>query len=135
MIVAQSAVQRCNATVDFLTNQKPLFPPTVNDGNLHNFFENIAGEMLGTDKVKHMQPLMGSEDFSFYQEAIPGYFMFLGMKNQKEEKPASPHSPFFKINEDALPLGAALHASLATRFLLETHSETPFKKQSFHDEL
>lgn len=133
MIVRQSAVQRCNATVNFFTNEKPFFPPTINDRKLHNYFEKVAGEMLGANKVKDMQPLMGSEDFSFYQEAIPGYFFFLGMMAENEEKPASPHSPFFKVNDDALPLGAALHASLATSFLHEIHSETNFQLK--HDEL
>lgn len=136
VIVGQSAVQRCNATVNFFANEKPFFPPTINDRKLHNYFEKVVGEMLGADKVKDMQPLMGSEDFSFYQEVVPGYFFFLGMMAEKEEKPAPAHSPFFKINEDALPLGAALHASLATSFLLESHSETNLLKQGgLHDEL
>ncbi|KAL3511715.1 hypothetical protein ACH5RR_024432 [Cinchona calisaya] len=135
VIVGQATVQRCNATVDFLFHEKPFYPATVNDKDLHNHFLKVAGDIVGTHNVKEMQPLMGSEDFSFFQEVMPGYFFFLGMKDGKATKPASLHSPYFKINEDGLPFGAALHASLATRFLLERNSEVPLLNQNLHDEL
>lgn len=135
VIVGQAAVQRCNATVDFLTNDKPFFPPTVNDKNLHKHFQRVAGDMLGNDHVKDMEPLMGSEDFAFYQEVIPGYFYMLGMQGETNENPASVHSPYFKINEEALPFGAALQASLAIRYLLEAQPQVPSSSINGHDEL
>ncbi|OWM87123.1 hypothetical protein CDL15_Pgr005014 [Punica granatum] len=120
VIVRQAAVQRCNATVDFLTDEKPLFPPTVNNPDLHPFFQRAADDVLGTGKVHDMQPLMGSEDFSFYQDAVPGYFFFLGMVPESSQgNLETVHSQYFQVNEDVLPYGAALHASLATRFILE----------------
>lgn len=79
--------------------------------------------------------MMGSEDFAFYQEVIPGYFFFLGMKSETNEKPASVHSPYFKINEDSLPYGSALHASLATAYLLDHQSRTTLLSGNHHDEL
>ena len=91
--------------------------------------------MLGIDKVKDMQPLMGSEDFAFYQEALPGYIFFIGMQNESRKKLQSPHSPLFEINEDVLPYGAALHASLATGYLLKLQAEHPFPAEKHHDEL
>ncbi|KAF3624867.1 hypothetical protein BC332_09659 [Capsicum chinense] len=135
VIVGQAAVQRCNATVDFLTNNKPFFPPTVNDKNLHKHFQRVAGDMLGNDHVRDTEPLMGSEDFAFYQEVIPGYFYLLGMQGETNEIPASVHSPYFKINEEALPLGAALQASLAIRYLLEAQPQVPSSSINDHDEL
>lgn len=129
-------MQRCNATVNFLDNEKPFFPPTVNHGDLHEYFKSVAGSLLGVDKVKNMQPLMGSEDFSFYQEVIPGYFFLLGMENASIERLESPHSPYYKINEDALPYGAALHASLATGYLLKLNHDVPVVEgKKYHDEL
>lgn len=135
VIVGQASVQRCNATVSFLSHEKPFYPPTVNDRGLHSHFLKVAGDMAGSENVEEMQLLMGSEDFAFFQEVIPGYFFFVGMKDEKDMKPASVHSPFFRINEDALPFGAALHASLATRFLLESNSEVPLLNQNLRDEL
>ncbi|KAI3845812.1 hypothetical protein MKX03_020309 [Papaver bracteatum] len=135
VIKAQSAVQRCNATVDFHPENKIFFPVTANNKVLHKHFENVAGDMLGIANVKDMQPLMGSEDFSFYSEVIPGYFSFIGMKNETLGKLASMHSPYFTINEDVLPYGAALHASLATRYLLEFESKSHISDQKVRDEL
>lgn len=124
VITGQASVQRCTATVNFLTEEKPLFPPTTNDKDLHKHFQNVAIDMLSIHNVKDMKPLMGSEDFSFYQEEILGYFFFLGMKNETHGTTGSIHSPYFEINEDALPYGAALHASLAARYLLEFEPES-----------
>ncbi|KAK6795945.1 hypothetical protein RDI58_009400 [Solanum bulbocastanum] len=135
VIVGQAAVQRCNATVDFLTNYKPFFPPTMNDKNLHKHFQKVAGDMLGNDHVKDMEPIMGSEDFAFYQEVIPGYFYMLGMQGETNENLALVHSPYFKINEEALPFGAALQASLAIRYLLEAQPQVPSSSINGHDEL
>lgn len=133
--MGQASVQRCSATVNFLEDEKPLSPPTINHKDLHEHFRNVAGDMLGIHRVKDHQPLMGSEDFAYYQEAIPGYFFLLGMADDKLGPLHMPHSPHFQINEDALPFGAALHASLAIRYLLELQQEVPLPAQEYHDEL
>ncbi|GFQ02022.1 iaa-amino acid hydrolase ilr1-like 4 [Phtheirospermum japonicum] len=134
VVTLQAAVQRCNASVNFFNaNEMPFYPVTINDKDLHKHFLKIAGHMLGNDKIKQTQPLMGTEDFSFFAEAIPGYFYYIGMVNETEGQLEAGHSPYYKVNEDALPYGAALHASLAATYLLEYHSPNP--KVSFHDEL
>ncbi|GAU42224.1 hypothetical protein TSUD_351340 [Trifolium subterraneum] len=94
--------------------------------------------MLGINKVESaMTPFMGAEDFSFYQEVIPGYFFFLGMKNAEHERfVPSLHSPYLKINEDGLPYGAALHASLAASYLLKHQQDiVPGVERKYRDEL
>ncbi|CAN0881740.1 IAA-amino acid hydrolase ILR1-like 4 [Linum grandiflorum] len=127
VIKGQASVQRCKASIDFLEQD----PPTVNNEALHDYFKTVAVDMLGANKVTEMQPLMGAEDFSYYQQVVPGYFFFLGMYNQTHKKLESEHSPYFEVNEATLPYGAALHASLATRYLLK--APTPDRK--YHDEL
>ncbi|XP_010535205.1 PREDICTED: IAA-amino acid hydrolase ILR1-like 4 [Tarenaya hassleriana] len=134
VITRQASVQRCNATVDFLEG-KPFFPPTVNDKDLHRFFKNVAGDVLGTENYSEMKPLMGSEDFSSYQEVKPGFFYFVGMQNKGHPPMDNPHSPYFRVNEDSLPYGAALHASLATRYLLESRPNGSSPHMSYKDEL
>lgn len=138
VIIGQAAVHRCNATVDFLHGVKPFYPPTVNNADLHEHFVNVAVNMLGIDKVDSvMTPYMGSEDFSFYQEVIPGYFFMLGVKNASHKRFESLlHSPYLEINEDGLPYGAALHASLAASYLLKHQRDTvPGVERKYHDEL
>lgn len=133
VITLQSSVQRCNATVHF---NDPFYPVTANNKDLHKHFQNVAGDMLGTQNIKEMPLVMGAEDFSFFAEAIPGYFYYLGMKNETRGQLELGHTPYYTVNEDALPYGAALHASLATRYLLEYQQPIiTAPKESLHDEL
>jgi IAA-amino acid hydrolase len=119
VIVSQASVQRCSATVDFLYKDS-VFPPTSNSPELHNFFVNVAGEMVGSNNVRDMQPRMGADDFAFYAEVIPStYYYFVGMYNESCGPQAPHHSPYFTVNEDALPYGAAAQAALAARYLIE----------------
>ncbi|KAM2313536.1 hypothetical protein ACFX1S_026688 [Malus domestica] len=135
VITRQASVQRCNATVLFNEKEKPFYPVVVNDKDLHQHFLNVAGDLLGPRNILEKPPLMGAEDFAFYQQVIPGYFFMVGMKNESQGKLESGHSPNFRINEDVLPYGAALHASLATRYLLENQPESTLSKGDSHDEL
>ncbi|XP_076932076.1 IAA-amino acid hydrolase ILR1-like 4 [Bidens hawaiensis] len=135
VIVSQATVHRCNATVKFGSKDKPSFLPTINDAGLHKFFQKVAGSILGPNNVKEMPALMGSEDFSFYQEVIPGLFYSVGLKNEEDEKSHSLHSPFFQLNEDVLPYGAAMQASLAVTYLLESQSEGQSQHPERKDEL
>ncbi|KAE9588086.1 hypothetical protein Lal_00003367 [Lupinus albus] len=135
VIIGQAAVHRCNATVSFLDEEKPYFPPTVNNEELHEYFNSVVGNLLGVDKVKRAKLLTASEDFAFYQEAMPGYIFFLGMENKSVEQLPSAHSPYYKVNEDALPYGAAIHASLASNYLLKLHQDLPLVQEKYNDEL
>lgn len=128
-------MQRCNAIVNFLQEQNPFFLITINDGDLHEHFRSVAGNLLGVNKVNNMQPLMGAEDFSFYQEVIPGYFFMVGMQNPSHEKLEQVHSPYFKVNEDVLPYRAALHASLAVSYLLKHPQDIAPAEGKYRDEL
>ena len=77
-----------------------------------------------------------SKDFSFFEEAIPGYFFFLGMKNETKGHLEQRHSPNYIVIDDLLPYGATLHSSLATRCPMEYQKQIPtWPKKSVHDEL
>ncbi|TEU00051.1 MAG: amidohydrolase [Candidatus Stahlbacteria bacterium] len=58
-------------------------------------------------------PVMGGEDFAYYLEKIPGSFAFIGGANKKKGIYSKLHTPHFIIDEDALPMGAALLYALA----------------------
>lgn len=115
----------------------PFYPPTVNDKDLHEFFLDVAADMLGANNVLEVKPVMGTEDFAFLADVIPGYFFWVGMQKETEGPLGMAHSPYYELNEDALPYGAALHAALATRYLfkLQSGSKSPQRNISMHDEL
>ena len=100
-------------------NLMPRFPLTVNDEGMTSFVVKIASEMLGAGKVFEIKPLLGSEDFSFYLERIPGTFVYLGVKNETKGIIFPHHHPRFDIDEDMLTTGTALNVAIATEYLLQ----------------
>jgi IAA-amino acid hydrolase len=111
-----AAANRCEAVVDFPGND---YPPTVNDGHCWNLAQEIGREALGDDNVGELPPVMGGEDFAYYVQRIPGVFVGLGTGNEADDTVYSVHHPKFKVDENALPIGTALHVAFALRSLEE----------------
>lgn len=103
----------------------PIYPSTLNDIKLHQHVQMVAGQMLGSDKVKMGKKIMAGEDFAFYQQLIPGIMFTIGIRNEKYERIHPAHSPYFFVDEDVLTIGAALHTALAETYLakLANHSD------------
>lgn len=114
----QSRVYRCLASVDFFEKER-FYPPTVNDEAMNEHVKKIATELLGPKNYKVVPPMMGAEDFSFYSEVIPAAFFYIGVRNETLGSVHTGHSPHFMIDEDVLPVGAAVHAAIAERYLVE----------------
>ncbi|GAB4844169.1 IAA-amino acid hydrolase ILR1-like 6 [Ancistrocladus abbreviatus] len=119
VITEQAKVFKCEATVNFFEKEYTIYPPTVNDERMHKHVWNAAVEMLGPAKFQVVPPLMGAEDFSFYSHVVPAGFYYIGIRNETLGSIHSGHSPFFMIDEDVLPIGAAVHAAIAERYLNE----------------
>jgi len=62
---------------------------------------------------------MGSEDMAYFMNEVPGSFLFLGAANAERGLTYPHHNPRFDIDEAVLPLGVAILAETATRFLNE----------------
>ncbi|KAK7317062.1 hypothetical protein RJT34_00982 [Clitoria ternatea] len=119
VIEGQAAVHRCNAYVDFKEEYFTPYPAVVNDNDLHLHVERVGQLLLGPDNVHASKKVMAGEDFAFYQEVIPGVLFSIGIRNEKVGAIHSPHSPFFFIDEEILPIGAALHTAIAELYLNE----------------
>ena len=91
----------------------------INDGAMAEIARLCANQVVGATNVVWQPPFMVSEDFSEYAERMPACFMLLGSGNPGIGLAEPHHSPRFDFDEDALPLGAALLAAAATRFLHE----------------
>lgn len=119
VIVQQSSVFRCSATVDFFEKESTIYPPTVNDEKMYEHVKKVATELVGPTGFTVVPPMMGAEDFSFYSEAVPAAFFYIGIMNETLGSTHTGHSPHFMIDEDVLPIGAATHAAIAERYLNE----------------
>jgi IAA-amino acid hydrolase len=105
---------RCKAEVTFPGND---YPPTINDAECWNLGKSAAIEILGDAQVAEMGPIMGGEDFAYYTQEIPGCFSFLGVGNAEIDAVYDVHHPMFKVDEEALPLGVAIHVNSALKAL------------------
>ena len=115
--VAQSIAEanRCEAEVSFPGND---YPPTINDAECWELGKSAATEILGEENLIEMpDPIMGGEDFAYYTEEIPGCFSFLGVGNPDIDAVYDVHHPMFKVDEEALSLGTAIHVNTALKAL------------------
>ncbi len=116
--VAQGIAQahRAEATVRIL----PGYPVASNDAGFEAFARGVASELLGPDSILPLaSAVMGAEDFAYVLERVPGAMLLLGVRPPDVREAAPCHSTRMLLNEEAMPLGAALHAAIATRFLAD----------------
>jgi amidohydrolase len=74
-------------------------------------------QVVGSTAVAWQAPLMVSEDFSEFARRVPACFMLIGSGNAELGLNAPHHNPRFDFDERVLPLGVALLATTAVRFL------------------
>jgi hippurate hydrolase len=87
-----------------------IYPATINSVAEANFAADVAESLVGADHVvRDMEPSMGAEDFSFMLQTKPGAYMRIG---QGGEGSCFLHNGRYDFNDDILPIGSALHASL-----------------------
>ncbi|MCI0518284.1 MAG: amidohydrolase [Woeseiaceae bacterium] len=86
-------------------------PVTGNDPELLKNMMPSLEWAAGADRVVERRLITGAEDYSYYQQRIPGLFLMLGINKAgvaAGEAPAN-HSPLFDANEDALIVGVRAH--------------------------
>jgi len=87
------------------------YPPTINtdiETALH-----AATVTVGAEKIRRDFPSsMGSEDFSFYLQKVPGCYVWLGSRNDFSAPAIPLHSCRFDFNDDLIPIGASYWTEL-----------------------
>ena len=92
---------------------------TINDPQLTERMLPTLRRVAGADNVKLQQRVMVAEDFSYFQQVVPGLFYFVGITPKSEDMSKAPpnHSPRFYVDESGLILGARSLAALTVDFL------------------
>ena len=95
------------------------YPVTVNDVPLTERMVPTLERVAGKDRVFVGQKITGYEDFSHYQQKIPGFFYFVGITPPgiDHRKSAPNHSPRFFVDESALLLGVRSLAHLTLDYM------------------
>lgn len=102
---------------DFRLEIEEGFPITVNDAAMATLVREVAGDLLSPESVLLEKPEMGAEDFGILAAQAPGVMFSLGVKSPESDRVLQLHSPDFDVDEDALPVGSAILAEVARRYL------------------
>jgi amidohydrolase len=90
----------------------------MNEPNVTRTVLEVGHSLIG-DKASILgRPLTVSDDFAEFLTRIPGCYFMLGAA-LKGEPPTAHHSPGFRIDEDALPVGVKVLAGAASRLAAE----------------
>lgn len=94
-----------------------VYPATINTILQAQFVGDVAVSLVGEDRVlRNMPASMGAEDFSFMLQKIPGAYIRVGQGTEETFKQGwFLHNPRYDFNDEILPLGAALYASLVEK--------------------
>lgn len=113
--IAESAGAKAEVEIDWGP------PVTYNDPQLTENMVPTLQRVAGKEHVIHANPVMGAEDFAFYQQKVPGFYFWLGGRPADvAAKDAIPnHSPRFYVDEAALKLGVRSLSNLAVDYLAE----------------
>jgi metal-dependent amidase/aminoacylase/carboxypeptidase family protein len=89
------------------------YPPVVNDPALA---ENFAKYMRANSDlvVERLAPTMGAEDFAYFALRVPAVHVRLGIRSEEAQSIYPGHSPEFRIDEAALPVGVQTLVAFAT---------------------
>jgi len=90
------------------------YPMVYNDAQLTDAAWQLATEFTGKENVSETELRLGSEDFGFYTQQIPGCFFRLGAGNKSKGITANVHTPVFNIDENAIEQGMGMMAWLGS---------------------
>lgn len=109
VIAGLCAAGRCEFSLDY----KRFIPATINDHEVTMTAKAVCEDILGAENVKESELVMGSEDYSYFEQKVPGTYFFLGTANPDKGTNTAHHHPKFNVDDDALPAGSAILAGFA----------------------
>ena len=114
--IAENTAKEHNAKAELDFNI--LFPPVVNNSKMNEIVRKSAEKL---DCIKDIITLdkasMAGDDFAYFGERVPASYFKLGVGNAEKGAIYPIHSPKFKADEDALPIGVSVLAQTAIDFL------------------
>lgn len=92
------------------------YPAGWNDDRVAGWLAGVAAEYLGAAAIDHTRMGMGAEDFAYMCQKAPGAMINVGAA-VPDGMARGHHTPVFDIDERVLPIGSAILAETALRFL------------------
>ncbi len=112
-LIAQSSGAQAEVVIT------PGYPVTFNDPNLTARMVPVLEAVVGKGRLLSGPPVTGAEDFSYYQQQIPGLYFFIGVtpEDADPKEAAMCHSPHFCVDEGALAVGVRALAHLTIAYM------------------
>ena len=96
-------------------------PPMINSPKVSELISAVAVELLGANKILPWKDELGAEDFGLFLDLAPGAMFALGTGSDKYQRQL--HNPEFDLDENCLPVGAAVFTGTALRFMHDYQSD------------
>lgn len=95
------------------------YPVTYNDPELMRNMVSVLNDTAGKENVLHRKATTGAEDFSFFQQEVPGLYLFVGGKPRDVAVEDAPphHTPSFFVHDDGMKLGVKLLTNLTLDYM------------------
>jgi amidohydrolase len=123
--IATGVAQSMGATVEVHIPWSNAYPITYNDPQLAAEMRPVLEAVAGPGGVEQLKPITGAEDFSFFANEVPGFYISLGGKppGTPDAEVAAHHTPGFYIDESGFDVGVRAMAAMAWQYLLNHRSE------------
>jgi amidohydrolase len=120
--IATKTAEAYGATAEVKIPFSNQYSVTYNDPALTAKMLPTLEATAGKDNVLLKPPVTGAEDFSFYEQKVPGIFFFLGgmPKGGDPIKAPSHHTPDFFIDESGFALGVKALCNLTLDYMAST---------------
>jgi len=95
------------------------YPAVVNDTALMEKMLPFLKRSLGDNNVLPSPLETGAEDFAFFQQKVPGLFLFFGVMKKGEDPAnvAARHTPGFFLDESSMKTGVKTFLTLVTDYM------------------
>ncbi len=116
--IATLTAESDGATAEVIVPYSTHYPVTYNDPALVAKMLPSLQRTAGDSNVQLKPPVTGAEDFSFYQQKVPGFFFFLGGMARGQDPLTAPphHTPDFYIDESGFLLGVKAFCHLVVDY-------------------
>lgn len=116
---ASSIAKSMNAQATVTLPLDYSYPITYNDERLMAEMLPVLQATAGAENTKVTNPVTGAEDFSFFQEKVPGLYLFVGGRSKDTPANQAPdhHTPEFEIDESGMKLGVELLTNLTLDYM------------------
>jgi len=117
--IAEGVAQSMGASAEVEIPWSTSYPITYNNHELTAEMVPVLEAVAGRQQLEELRPITGAEDFSYFANKVPGFYISLGGKppGKPDDQIAAHHTPDFFIDESGFDVGVRAMAAMAWKYL------------------